>query len=275
MENNFNKIKEAALAILATKNPCHEQLRRVRNAQTEEDLLQVAKDNLDWCSENGACPDDILKMFTPEKLLAAGIANTGEGNTGLANTGDRNTGSRNTGDRNTGDRNTGDRNTGDSNTGSWNTGYRNTGSRNTGDRNTGDRNTGDSNTGSWNTGYRNTGYSNTGDRNTGAFCTGSAPFPIFNQPSNWTEQQFKDSKAFSLLCQVDTKQWVPSSYMTEEEKAKYPSHTTCEGYLKDIPFKEAFQNAWHNWSESNRKAFYELPNFTWEIFTEITGVKPE
>jgi hypothetical protein len=207
-----------------------------------------------------------------------GDRNTGNWNTGDSNTGNWNTGNWNTGNRNTGYSNTGDRNTGDRNTGNWNTGDRNTGDRNTGNWNTGDSNTGNWNTGNWNTGNwntgnRNTGYSNTGDRNTGLFCTGKAPFPIFNKPSSWTEEDFLNSRAYSLLCQVDTKMWIYSENMTPEEKEKNPSHKTCGGYLKDIPFKEAFQNQWHNWNESNRKAFKDLPNFDAAIFEEITGVK--
>lgn len=88
-----------------------------------------------------------------------------------------------------------------------------------------------------------------------------------------TERDFKDSKAYNLLCDVNTKMWVYSSEMTLEEKGKYPSHATTGGYLKDIPFKEAFQNKWHNWSEENRSAFTSLPNFDAKIFEEITGVK--
>ena len=149
----------------------------------------------------------------------------------------------------------------------------NQGKGNTGLKNTGDSNTGDSNTGDWNTGNWNTGYSNTGDRNTGAFCTLDAPFPMFNKKSPWTEQDFKNSRAYSLLCGVDTKIWVPTYAMSEEEKAAHPSHKTADGYLKDIPFKEAFQNRWHNWSAENREAFTSLPNFNWKIFTEITGVE--
>ena len=90
-----------------------------------------------------------------------------------------------------------------------------------------------------------------------------------------TEKEFKESRVYELLCQVDTKMWVPSSHMTDDEKTKYPSHTTAEGYLKDIPFKEAFGNKWHNWTASSKQAFYNLPNFSWEIFTEITGVEKE
>ena len=154
-----------------------------------------------------------------------------------------------------------------------NEGVNNTGHSNTGNRNTGDWNTGNSNTGDRNTGDRNTGYSNTGDRNTGLFCVKDAPFPIFDKASDWTEEQFKASKVYSLLCQVDTKMWVYPSSMTEEEKTAHPSYKTCDGYLKDIPFKEAFQNCWHNWSEENRGEFIKLPNFNKKSFFHITGVK--
>jgi hypothetical protein len=160
--------------------------------------------------------------------------------------------------------NTGVGNTGLGNTGNWNTGYRNTGDRNTGDRNTGD----------WNTGDRNTGYSNTGNRNAGAFCTGEEKIKLFNKESDWTIQDFENSRAFSLMCNyVDTKLWIPESKMTDEEKAAYPSYKTAEGYLKDIPFKEAFANMWHNLDDDNRKAFTSLPNFCPQIFKQITSVE--
>ena len=145
---------------------------------------------------------------------------------------------------------------------------------NMGKDNTGRGNTGDSNTGDWNTGDRNTGYSNTGDRNTGAFCTG-APVKIlmFDKLSDWTIEDFQKSKAFQLMQNnVDIKMWVSAYQMNEEEKKAHPSWETVGGYLKDIPFKEAFKNAWHNWSEENRKAFTSLPNFDKGIFEQITSV---
>ena len=146
-------------------------------------------------------------------------------------------------------------------------GIANTGTDNTGFANTGDRNTGYSNTGD-----RNTGYSNTGSGHSGAFCTGTADFPLFNKPSGMTYEQFVNSPVFNLLCQVDTKMWIQPSQMTDEEKSANPQHSTCEGYLKDIPFKQAFQDRWHNWSEQERKHFTSLPNFDAAIFEEITGV---
>ncbi len=221
-------------------------------------------------SDSKVCTNKIkiLRQLTWNEVLE--ICNEGKGNTGLSNTGDRNTGDRNTGYRNTGNSNTGYSNTGDWNTGDWNTGNRNTGNWNTGNRNTGDWNTGD-----WNTGNRNTGYSNTGDRNTGVFCTIKDPkIFMFNKQSDWTISDFENSGAYSLMLNsVDTKLWITESQMTDGEKEQFPSYKTCEGYLRDIPFKEAFQNAWHNWSESNRNEFINLPNFDEIIFEEITGVK--
>ncbi len=145
---------------------------------------------------------------------------------------------------------------------------------NDGKNNTGHSNTGDWNTGDWNTGDRNTGYSNTGDRNTGAFCTQDAPFPMFDKPSIWTEKDFINSQAYMLMRDsVNTKMWISENSMNDTEKAAHPSYTTAGGYVKDIPFKEAFQNAWYNWSDRNRNAFTTLPNFDPVIFEQITGVK--
>ena len=96
---------------------------------------------------------------------------------------------------------------------------------------------------------------------------------LFNKDSKWTEQKFRDSKVFSLLCQIDTKMWIDSSYMTEGEKNKFPAHITSGGYIKDIPYKDAFKDKWGNWSEENRNEFKQLPNFDAAIFEQITGVK--
>jgi len=88
-----------------------------------------------------------------------------------------------------------------------------------------------------------------------------------------TLEKFRESKVYRLLCDVDTKLWVQESQMTDEEKKQFPKHTTTGGYLKDIPIKEAFQNAWNNWSDDNKKEFTKLPNFDKKIFFQITGVK--
>ena len=144
---------------------------------------------------------------------------------------------------------------------------------NEGSDNTGHSNTGYSNTGYWNTGDRNTGYSNTGNRNTGAFCTGEKYMTFFNKPSKMTEEDFKKSTAYSLLCQVDTKMWIQESVMTDQEKEENKGWKINEGYYKSISFAEAFKTKWDNWSENNREAFKSLPNFDKEIFELITSVK--
>jgi PPE-repeat protein len=254
---------------------CTDHIRIIREL-TWQEVLQVANDGKDNTGHSNTGDWNTGDRNTGDRNTGdrnTGNRNTGNWNTGYSNTGDRNTGNWNTGYRNTGYRNTGDRNTGYRNTGDRNTGYSNTGDRNTGNWNTGYSNTGDRNTGDWNTGDRNTGYSNTGDRNGGVFCTGEKTIKLFDKDSSWSEQDFIDSKAYSLLCQVDTKMWVYPSQMNDEEKKNNPSYQTCDGYLKDIPFKEAFQNAWHNWNAQNREAFTSLPNFDKDIFFLITGVK--
>ena len=215
----------------------------------------------------------LIKELTWQEVLF--LANDGADNMGHSNTGDSNTGNRNTGDKNTGDRNTGYSNTGNSNTGNSNTGNNNTGNNNTGgDRNTGSSNTGNSNTGDKNTGDRNTGYSNTGNRNTGAFCTGDAPFPMFNKNCDWTEKDFLNSKAYELMrYNVDTKIWVPEYKMTDAEKSANKGWEFAGGFVRDIPYKEAFTKAWHNFDAKSREAFTSLPNFDPTIFEFITGVK--
>ena len=129
------------------------------------------------------------------------------------------------------------------------------------------------NTGSGNTGINNAGYANAGNDNAGAFNTLQSPYMLFNKPSSWTYENFINSRAFQLLQQVNTTQWIADYQMSEEEKKLYPYYVTTKGYIKNIPFKDAFQNAWHNWTKDSQKEFKNLPNFDAVIFEEITGVK--
>ena len=181
----------------------------------------------------------------------------------LVNTGDDNYGKRNTGDRNTGDGNTGDRNTGDHNTGNGNTGDHNTGHRNTGHDNTGDRNTGDDNYGDRNTGYHNTGHCNTGHCNTGNLNTGSwnacdRETGYFNTTTPLT------INVFDRPCSVDV--W---------ERADKPRFI----YFvldADLGYKGSFKKSWDETTDEDRRKIKGLPNFSWEVFTEISGIeKPE
>ena len=216
------------------------------------------------------CTDALYigRRLTWEEVLK--VANEGSNNTGYANTGDRNTG-----DRNTGDRNTGNWNTGDSNTGNWNTGYRNTGDRNTGDRNTGNWNTGDRNTGNWNTGNSNTGDSNTGYRNTGAFCIDENPIVwLFDKPTKIKVRDWEDSEAVKIMSRLlKITIFIESHIMSDEEKAKYPTHITIGGYLKSKTMHEAWADMWANLDDKSKRVFLKLPNFNAKKFEIITGIK--
>ena len=229
----------------------------------------------------------------------SGNWNSGNGNSGKCNTGNRNTGDWNTGDRNSGNCNTGDRNTGYRNTGAWNTGDRNTGDWNTGDRNSGDRNTGDWNTGDWNSGNRNSGNRNSGDWNSGnrnsgdwnsgdwnsgdwnkccfsngCFNTMSPKIYMFNKPSEWTYEDWINSRACVLLNQLSEYvcKYVLISDMTDEEKIEYPEAETVGGYLKCVSIFDVSVQWWNELSNEDKKEIISLPNFDVDIFKEITGV---
>ena len=99
---------------------------------------------------------------------------------------------------------------------------------------------------------------------------------MFGKKSKWREQDFLNSKAYSLMRNyVDPNIWVDESIMTKEEKEKFPSYKTCGGYLKKISLKEAWANAWGNFNKESKEAFTSLPNFNWPDFTEITGIQKE
>ncbi|WP_407453943.1 hypothetical protein [Methanobrevibacter sp.] len=227
------------------------------------------------------------KLFILRELSREEIdeyCNTGNRNTGNRNTGDCNTGNRNTGDWNTGYCNTGDWNTGDWNTGNCNTGDCNTGNRNTGDWNTGYcntgyRNTGDWNTGDWNTGNCNTGNRNTGDWNTGycntGYCNTDSPFiRMFNKDTNI---KFDDINFnFPNFMFFDTTVWVSHDTATQKEKEEYKEEIECcGGFLKEIPYQEAFKISWNKASKEEHKKLFDLPNWDNEIFKKIFGIDAE
>jgi hypothetical protein len=163
-------------------------------------------------------------------------------------------------------------NTGAGNNGRMNAGSRNAGSRNAGNDNAGYYNAGSRNAGYYNAGSRNAGYYNAGNDNAGAFNNLQANYMLFNKPSDWTYDNFINSTAFGYLQQVDTALWIPDYKMSEEEKKQYPYYITTGGYVRSIPYKEAFSNSWNNWNLQARQSFLDLPNFDKDIFKEITGI---
>jgi len=178
--------------------------------------------------------------------------------TNSRNTGDRNTGNWNAGSWNAGDCNTGDRNTGNWNAGSWNAGDCNTGHCNTGDWNTGDWNTGD-----WNA----TNYS------CGVFCTEPQKILIFDKPSDWTLDDWRNSEAYYLLSQIQTVFWVSSNNMTAQEKELHPEHETTGGFLKTVHLTEAAEKWWSELSDREKQVIRDIPNFDADKFYKITGIR--
>lgn len=86
-------------------------------------------------------------------------------------------------------------------------------------------------------------------------------------------KDWENSKAYNAMYSVDNTVWVQWSAMSKSEQEANPKLEASKGYTKTIPLKEAWANAWGNWSEEIKKSFTELENFDAKIFEEITGVK--
>ena len=217
-------------------------------------------------------------------LCNSGNRNSGDWNSGNRNSGNRNSGNCNSGNRNSGNRNSGNRNSGNRNSGDWNSGNRNSGDWNSGDWNSGDWNSGNWNSGDWNSGNWNSGDCNSGDWNSGdwnkcsfsngCFNTVSPKIYLFNKPSEWTYQDWLNSKARYLLNQIpgDVLEYIYLSDMTDEEKAAHPEAETTGGYLKILDNSECAVIWWRGLSDRQKAVITAIPNFDKEIFKQITGI---
>lgn len=221
----------------------------------------------------------------------SGNQNSGDGNSGNQNSGDYNSGNRNSGNWNSGNRNSGDFNSGKFNSGNHNPGYWNSGNCNlgnwnsgnwnSGDYNSGNRNSGDCNLGDFNSGNRNSGNCNSGDWNSGhcnsgIFNTNKNPkIKIFDADSNWTMNDWTDSKAFFIMsrCPCTHSEIIYSPDMSDEEKENHPEYKTIGGYVKTIfVTDEDKQKWWDALSSDERQVIYKLPNFDAEKFKMCTGI---
>ena len=235
----------------------------------------------DKCATNKL---EIIREIPWAELLE--MLNTGKGCAGLCNSGDWNSGNRNSGNWNSGNWNSGDCNSGDCNSGSRNSGSRNSGNWNSGDWNSGNWNRGDCNSGSRNSGNRNSGDWNSGDWNSGdwnkcsfsngCFNTVSPKIYLFNKPSEWTYQDWLNSKARYLLNRIpgipgDVLEYIYSD-MTNEEKAAHPEAETTGGYLKELDNSECVVIWWHSLDQRTKNVIMAIPNFDKAIFKEITGI---
>jgi len=239
----------------------------------------------DICEGDNKCCTNkirIIEEIAWEEVLR--LVNMGKGNSGLGNTGNQNTGNRNTGDWNAGDQNAGNRNagnwnagdwnTGNRNTGNWNAGNRNTGNWNAGNQNTGNQNTGNRNTGDWNAGDWNAGDFNTSDNNSGCFNVDEHKLLFFDQETEMTLYQWRNSRAYSLLCDVDSRpnEWIYADDMTDQEKSDHPTYETTGGYLKERDISKAYQEWWDKLTDDQKREIKKIPNFDTDKFKKITGI---
>ena len=145
-----------------------------------------------------------------------------------------------------------------------NTGKSNSGNCNSGDCNSGNCNSGDCNSGDWNA----TSFSG------GCFNTEQPKIYMFNKLSDWTLQNWLNSRARYLLNQIDdcTLEYVWLDDMTDEEKAAHPEAKTTGGYLKERTTADNASKWWAGLNAADRNEILSLPNFNAETFKKITGI---
>ena len=162
-------------------------------------------------------------------------------------------------------------NTGCSNSGNYNSGNRNSGNYNSGNRNSGYYNSGDCNSGDYNSGNRNSGYYNSGDYNSGWFNTNEPKMRFFNKDSDITFSEFY--KQPWVFPDIKICSWIDINDLPKDEQTETAKQ--MGGSLKTLTYKEAWKEYWGRASQLDKEWFQNLPNFSWDIFTEITGITPE
>jgi hypothetical protein len=183
-----------------------------------------------------------------------------------------NTGVDNTGNWNSGNWNSGNLNSGNWNSGNWNSSNLNSGHWNSGNWNSGNLNSGNWNSGNLNSGNWNSGNLNSGNWNSGAFNRDSQKMRLFEKDLDMTAEEFYDT--YNLYMDLPLNVWVDKSKMTKEEKSENNGWETTGGFLRTLDYKEAHRKWWAD-NPNDHERFLSLPNFSWEIFTEITGIEQD
>ncbi|WP_196243754.1 pentapeptide repeat-containing protein, partial [Lysinibacillus sphaericus] len=140
--------------------------------------------------------------------------------------------------------------------------------------NSGYRNSGNHNSGMFNQGDYNSGDFNISDNNTGCFNTVQHTIKIFDADTDMTLEQWRRSDAYKLLRRIDytPTTWVWDHDMTDEEKEKYPSYKTTEGYLRQNDLTQVYQNWWNNLDDEEKEIIEGIPNFDADKFKLITSI---
>lgn len=228
------------------------------NKFAEVELLGDLALPVDRNSKVAATKIRIVKEIPYPEML--NLINTGTDNSGCRNSGDSNSGNRNSEDSNSGDRNSGDYNSGGHNSGNSNSGYANSGNSNSGNCNSGNRNAGSYNSGDYNLTSNSNGFFNT-----------KPPeyINVFNKPYPLVEWG-KATKPKLLDISLNT--FINKQDMTEKEKNANPHYEIIGGYLKALPYKDAWANSWAKAPDADKQLLYALPNFDPEVFEAITGI---
>ena len=158
-------------------------------------------------------------------------------------------------------------NSGNCNSGNWNSGNWNSGNCNSGNCNSGNCNSGNCNSGDW----------NSGNCNSGVFNTDTMPkIKMFDKESEWTIQDWKNSKAYYVLCgcPYTHSDFIYEGQMSDEEKENHPEYKTIGGYLKTIVVtKEDKKKWWDGLFDDDKQSVYDLPNFDKNKFKECTEIE--
>jgi hypothetical protein len=95
---------------------------------------------------------------------------------------------------------------------------------------------------------------------------------LFNKDLDMAVEEFYEQYDLSMELLLNV--WVDKSDMTEAEKKEDNGWETTGGLLRTLDYKDAYRKWWaDNPKEHDR--FLTLPNFDWDIFTEITGIEPD
>lgn len=108
------------------------------------------------------------------------------------------------------------------------------------------------------------------DSNTG-YCNTVTPTEVlvFNVMTNIEDLEFPSYFYFNLI------EFVSENDMTKEEKEEFEEFETIGGYLKEYGYKEAFIKSFEKASEEDVRKTFEIPNFSYDIFEEISGITKE
>ena len=132
-------------------------------------------------------------------------------------------------------------------------------------------NTGIDNSGNRNSGEYNSGYYNSGNRNSGWFNTNEPKMRFFNKDSDITYSEF--SKKLIVFPDLHTCQWIDYKDLPKDEQNTDTKN--MDGKLVTMDYKGAWAEYWNRASESDKTFFRTLPNFSWEVFTSITGIEQD